>query len=77
MKFNKVPTWFPHFNCLCLLSYLNCKKQKRRLIHLPSKQRKGLRIIWPRNERLLMTLQVKRMRLKRGQETPFHRLLCF
>uniref|UniRef100_A0A6N2LG06 Uncharacterized protein n=1 Tax=Salix viminalis TaxID=40686 RepID=A0A6N2LG06_SALVM len=39
MKFNKVPTWFPHFNCLCLLSYLNCKKQKRRLIHLPSKQR--------------------------------------
>ncbi|KAJ6370073.1 hypothetical protein OIU76_028361 [Salix suchowensis] len=32
-------------------------------------------IVWPRNERLLMTLQIKRMRLKRGQETPFHRLL--
>uniref|UniRef100_A0A6N2LI10 Uncharacterized protein n=1 Tax=Salix viminalis TaxID=40686 RepID=A0A6N2LI10_SALVM len=34
-----------------------------------------LGIVWPRNERLLMTLQIKRMRLKRGQETPFHRLL--
>uniref|UniRef100_A0A6N2M0P2 XPG-I domain-containing protein n=1 Tax=Salix viminalis TaxID=40686 RepID=A0A6N2M0P2_SALVM len=32
------------------------------------KTKKGLRIIWPRNERLLMTLQVKRMRLKRGSE---------
>ena len=29
----------------------------------------GLGIVWPRNERFLMTFQIKRMRLKRGQES--------